>query len=378
MPNIIQNTGSDTVQGAGGRIAWVDIFKGLCIILMVIGHSDAPGVWVTFVYSFHMAAFIVAAGYTYSGRKYSVIEYIKKRFFSLIVPYAVINLMFIILISILQAAGLGGYIQATEDVAFLTRIRQFFSLHPATAELGGASWFLVVLFITECLCRILQEICWKIPFLRNRELLFMAGVGLWGYYLAVKQISLPFDLDLGLAACLLFAIGAASNRYKALERIPAVEAAACSIVILLFFGGAFFAGTMPVNWPTRSFPTLGVWLMISISGVYLLYRLAVFMEGFPTYAKVLTFVGKRTFAVLMWHFLSFRCLTALLIAVNIQPVYMLQSSPPAGRKPFLWIVYTCWAIGLCLLGSVFFSRWKVTDYIFNGKYSAKEKRNDEK
>lgn len=360
------------------RIAWVDIFKGLCIVLMVMGHSDVPGILVTHIYLFHMASFLIAAGFTYSGRKYSVWEYIKKRFFSLVMPYILINLFFIVVFSVFQAVGLGGYIQPTENIDFFNRLKLFFSIRPSTTELGGASWFLIVLFVAECLCRILQEICWKISVLRKKELIFMAMIGLGGYYLAVNQKFLPFDLDLGFTACLFFAMGAAMRRYRVLEHIPAAAAIVCSVVVIPFFGGAYYKGTLPVNWPTRKFPLLSVWILITASAVYLIYRLSRMLEEFPKYAMLLTYIGKHTFAILMWHFVAFRCLTALLVVVNIHPVWMLQSSPPSGGNSFLWIVYTLWALGFCLLLSLLFSRWKVTDYLFNGKYSMKESRNDKK
>ena len=44
------------------RIAWIDIFKAICIILVVIGHST--GKFNHYIYQFHMAAFFFISGYT--------------------------------------------------------------------------------------------------------------------------------------------------------------------------------------------------------------------------------------------------------------------------------------------------------------------------
>lgn len=46
------------------RIEWCDIYKGIMIILVVIGH--ATGQFNSWIYQFHMAAFFFISGY--SGR----------------------------------------------------------------------------------------------------------------------------------------------------------------------------------------------------------------------------------------------------------------------------------------------------------------------
>lgn len=39
------------------RIAWVDIAKGICIILMVLGHVGVP--FVKYIYLFHMMRLLI-------------------------------------------------------------------------------------------------------------------------------------------------------------------------------------------------------------------------------------------------------------------------------------------------------------------------------
>lgn len=42
------------------RIEWIDIYKGLAIILVVIGH--ATGLFNSYIYQFHVAAFSLYLG----------------------------------------------------------------------------------------------------------------------------------------------------------------------------------------------------------------------------------------------------------------------------------------------------------------------------
>ena len=47
-----------------GRLQWLDIAKGLAIILMVVGHTSLPDLLSRFIWSFHMPLFFIASGYT--------------------------------------------------------------------------------------------------------------------------------------------------------------------------------------------------------------------------------------------------------------------------------------------------------------------------
>jgi len=50
-----------------GRLAYIDIYKGIMIILVVIGHSQAGTASLSqLIYSFHMMAFVAAYGFSYS------------------------------------------------------------------------------------------------------------------------------------------------------------------------------------------------------------------------------------------------------------------------------------------------------------------------
>ena len=44
------------------RIEWVDISKGIAIILMIIGHSGIPHFLNNWIYSFHMPFFFFISG----------------------------------------------------------------------------------------------------------------------------------------------------------------------------------------------------------------------------------------------------------------------------------------------------------------------------
>lgn len=78
----------------GQRIEWVDILKGIAILLVVVGHMEyAEGVsnaGRTLIYSFHMALFFMLSGYTAAlsmSRNPHLGQFVWRRFLSIMVPY---------------------------------------------------------------------------------------------------------------------------------------------------------------------------------------------------------------------------------------------------------------------------------------------------
>lgn len=59
------------------RIEWVDIYKALGIILVVVGH--ATGAFNNYIYQFHMAAFFFISGYTTNFDRDSAVHYVYKK-----------------------------------------------------------------------------------------------------------------------------------------------------------------------------------------------------------------------------------------------------------------------------------------------------------
>src|SRR5829696_4262817 len=71
------------------RIEYIDIARGICILLVVMGHNDfavvSPFVYKV-IYSFHMPLFFFLSGYFLNIRP-GFWAFFKKRFNSLLKPY---------------------------------------------------------------------------------------------------------------------------------------------------------------------------------------------------------------------------------------------------------------------------------------------------
>ena len=81
------------------RLDYIDIAKGLCILLVVMGHilqfnctGDGSRTVFDFIYSFHMPVFMLLSGYVASLsrdkiKKGNAIHFIKKKFVQLVIPF---------------------------------------------------------------------------------------------------------------------------------------------------------------------------------------------------------------------------------------------------------------------------------------------------
>lgn len=66
-------------------IHYLDIFKGIGIILVAIGHIYHNSIIFNWIYSFHMPLFFFAAGWVYKEKP--ILEDIKRRIQTIVVPY---------------------------------------------------------------------------------------------------------------------------------------------------------------------------------------------------------------------------------------------------------------------------------------------------
>ena len=133
------------------RIEWVDISKVLVIWLMVLGHilekKGMDNSVRNIIYSFHMPFFFFISGYLYKAKEKDILDFTKVNLRSLIVPYVFLRgLSFLLLIP---------YIYTTKyDISnFLYEFISGDSDSP-----GGASWFLLCLFLVKMIFFLLKTL----------------------------------------------------------------------------------------------------------------------------------------------------------------------------------------------------------------------------
>ena len=128
------------------RFDYIDIIKGICIIIMVILHSGSG--FNKFFNLFNMSTFFICSGYCYNDQysksKDEIVVFFIRKLNGLYIPYVICNLVFLITNNLQIKLNLlqGTYLPIEK---ILVQSLKILLLHGKT-ELGGPTWFLVTLF----------------------------------------------------------------------------------------------------------------------------------------------------------------------------------------------------------------------------------------
>lgn len=152
------------------RINWIDISKGIAIILMVLGHTSIPKPISKYIWSFHMPLFFIVSGMMFKPSKYNnIVEYVKKRVKSLLVPYI--------------------FFSAIVFVSYYgTEYWRPYEIYMGWT--GYALWFVPVLFLGELLLFVISVI-------KNLGLVTIVLIVLiaFGWFLSFFCVKLPYKMD---------------------------------------------------------------------------------------------------------------------------------------------------------------------------------------
>lgn len=182
------------------RIEWIDLGKGVAMLLVLIGHCEFTPEWgINFIYTFHMPLFFFLSGMVFSVSKYaSFREFFIHKAKTLLLPYlALVSILFvwkiffrnpdhILTLDTLQA--LLGLVVQMRDTPY------YFSL-----------WYVACLFVMDLL------LYWVVRLSGNRPvfILVIALAGSLAGYFYVEWIgrSLPWNIDAAFVSLLFFAAG---------------------------------------------------------------------------------------------------------------------------------------------------------------------------
>ena len=181
---------------AGGRVEWIDIAKGIGIILVVFGHSLASGTTLRqLIFSFHMPLFFFLTGCTFHPRSFRGMALRSAK--SLLIPYCLLFFCWNVVRALASGDALGPNMTWTLLASFV--FASGTTVKPFGFALAGMAWFLVALFFS----RLLFNAQFKLTRRFKRQTLALAGlsVGLSAIGLAwikLTGVYLPGNIELAL------------------------------------------------------------------------------------------------------------------------------------------------------------------------------------
>ncbi len=268
------------------RLEYIDVARGIAIILMIFAHTCHEPITRRIIYSFHMPIFFVISGYFYKKRKFK--EELEKDFFSLIIPYFITC----IIVCFLDYFNNRNLLMTNIKTSLLGIGVTHGILNDLTTV--GPIWFLACMFFSKILFCIINNIIKKDKILLIVCILF----NIVGFTIS-KFIFLPFSLDVAFIIQVYLYVGKYIKEKGLFERKLSIK----SVVILL---SMWILGIIlgEFNYVGRLYPYYPLCIVTTIASSYLFIRICKFFSSntyFEIFSKIFQFYGIYSLYILCIH-----------------------------------------------------------------------------
>ena len=305
----------------------ISICKGIAIILIVVGHAEAPDFLTRFIYLFHMPIFFITAGYFFRrATPVDAWQFVGKRFRGLYVPMVKWALLFLIFHNLFFDIGLlneqygnweGG---VTHPYTWTQGCQRFVSIVFAMGGydefLLGAFWFFRALLISSILFmavyKLFDERCPRLLRGNRKVWLIIAIAVAFAVFRLANGLKVTNVVQGGIRenwGVIFFGIGVLFRSYE--SRIRQHWALALTFFALLI--GATALHCKGMNLQPQLIDVLTLPLTGTI-GFLLTYYLSGLIDRRPS--KVRTFLvhcGRMTVYIYVFHIIAFKAVSALKI-----------------------------------------------------------------
>ena len=350
----------------GARDYTISICKGIAIILMVVGHVEAPELLTNFIYTFHMPLFFIAAGYFFS-RKWldRPWEFCVRRVKGLYVPFLTWALVFWALHNVLFYFGVlneqygnwtGGVTHPYSwDDAAQRLINIVFSMSGYDEFLAGAFWFFRGLLVASILFLILYKLLDGCAWLRGDTAVVLICVIALAFtafriFFNARIQTIPNGGMREIWGLFFFGAGYLMCRYGGY--VPrrwwltlALFGLMC-LAAVLHLCGMNNSGTM------RDVLTLP---LTGLIGFIVTYRVSAFIHAGHLgvrLRRLLVYIGENTLYIFIFHIVAFKVVSLLKILY-----YDLDWGQMGchmvihyNHLDFFWVLYSVAGVALPLLG----------------------------
>ncbi len=346
------------------RNAVLSIIKGIAIILMVIGHAEAPAFLNSFIYIFHMPVFFIAAGYFFSRKNIDdPWRFCAKRFKGLYIPFLKWSLMFLVLHNVFFYFGIlneqygnwnGGVTHPYSWHAAMSRLMMMFTSMSGYDEfMAGAFWFfrglLVASILFIALYKLFEHTSPKLTTPMIAGLICLIAVGFTAFRIAngLKITTIPNGGMREIWGLFFFGIGVIFRTYE--SRLPRMQWIAVGCFAGLCVASMLHTCGMNNNGKLQDVLTLP---LTGTAGFVMLYYISGLISNYTDRLKrLLVYIGDNTMAIFVFHIISFKVVSLLKIWVydldfaQIGCHMVIHHNNTDG----FWILYTIAGVAIPLL-----------------------------
>lgn len=321
------------------RYGYLDIAKGIGIILVVWAHASGPGSAI--IYQFHMPLFFLISGYLYS-KKAGIKEFTVRKIRSLYCPFVFWNLTVMFLktlnyqINGMPAAAYAGK-TFIKTILLLDKDNQFL----------GATWFLGALFYMSLLYKVWDTFCKQWRYKQYFILAVFTIQAMFGF-----RITLPYFLSRTLILGMFYALGYSVREHE--EQFKKLDSSVTAVICMALFLLIGFNSYVNMGHNEYSSPMLFVAgaCMASYYVVWASRRIEnITADKWLFISKELMYLGKHSLDIVIWQFVFFRIVIAVQLLVNgLSVTSILDYYPVYESNHGWWIAYT-------IAGTVFPILW---------------------
>lgn len=208
--NLSSRRKSTTPPAFKTRIDWIDVAKGIAILLVIIGHTLKTGTfWRHTIFSFHMPLFFILSGYTYTPATdpKALWKHMKNHFRCLMWPCLAVSL-FLVAYSVVKSDS---YTFSEVGMQLWKMCQKLFyaSGVPFHGVQAGMVWFIFSLFWTKIFIDVIYT------FQKNGYKYCTIGcLAFLGVCLGSTRHWLVQNLDVTLVALVFFYVGMLWKKYS--------------------------------------------------------------------------------------------------------------------------------------------------------------------
>lgn len=278
------------------RLSHIDIAKGIAMIFIVFGHSlvYTPNVYMIYkyIYSFHVVLFFILSGFTYSNKK-SIKLFVKDKFKSLMIPYFIFSILFLIPYLIL-----GNYTSFDADIPNISQIDSLiFEIlygngNNFALKQNTALWFLPALFSSEVIYRVLDKLKFK-----YKDIVFTLGLLIVSYLSICSEFILPWGINTALGLLVFFQLGILFRKYNVIEKINSHLLSKIILILLAISTLHVYKLNVTVDCVDYGYGIYYIFLFTSI----VVPVLIIWVSNLISKCKLLEYIGKNTLSILIFH-----------------------------------------------------------------------------
>lgn len=288
-----------------GRIKYVDISKGLGIMMVLLGHSITlmANPVNKFILSFHMPLFFFISGMTF-GSNYSIKKMIRKQIAlaTPIITAAILSFITEILCDVLLLNE-----KNISEVSFLNKLD---------------NWFLITLMLSEL-------VVFTSELFKSKLFIYLFKVVLVAIFFALNCGEIPYLKYVEKTCCaVIFMMLGKEIGMLSIELIKErTYKWFINPIVLCFFSVAFLSNVnIPIGMVNNTYGNKIIFLITAIVGIYMILLLSNYLCG----SRFLEFCGKNSLYIFITHFQ---------IEKIIITVWRMKALPTYYEYPYYLIVF---------------------------------------